>query len=479
MESEIRQGRYASPTLLVALLFFLAVMSTAVASLGTPLLPTIEKVEHVSLSASQWGLTITLLVGAVVTPVMGRLGDGSLRRVTTIGSVALMLAGCLLSALPIGFVAFLIGRALQGVGFGLVPLATAIARDDLPVERRRETIVVIGIMTAAGVGVGYPLVGLLAQYLGLYAPFWLAAALSAVALVGAVAVLPESPQRTSRVHVGAAVLVGLGLGGLILVLAEGQIWGWASAATLSSAVVSVALLAAWVAVELRVRHPLINLRLLKVRPVLAANVTAFLVALGFYPIMSLVVRFVETPERVGYGFGAPVLVAGLMLTPFSLASFAASKAAARFARRTSSEAVVAAGCVVLIASMVLFLLARGAYWEIILTMALDGFGVGCVYGVNPLQITGGVPSDETGSAISFYQVVRTVAYSIASAFSATVLTLYIPRGRLFPTATGYSAAAFVSSLVLVVALIASACFVAWPRWRRHAHRVPASVGQEG
>ena len=112
--------------------------------------------------------------------------------------------------------------------------------------------------------------------------------------------------------------------------------------------------------------------------------------------MSLVVRFVETPERVDYGFGAPVLVAGLMLMPFSLASFAASKAAARLARRTSSEAVVAAGCVVLIASMVLFLLARGAYWEIILTMALAGFGVGCVYAVNPLQITGGVPSDETG-----------------------------------------------------------------------------------
>ena len=207
--------------------------------------------------------------------------------------------------------------------------------------------------------------------------------------------------------------------------------------------------------------------------------TAFLVALGFYPIMSLVVRFVETPERVGYGFGASVVVAVLMLTPFSLASFAASKAAVRFARRTSSEAVVAAGCVVLIASMVLFLLARGAYWEIILTMALDGFGVGCVYAVNPLQIIGGVPSDETGSAISFYQVVRTVAYSIASAFSATLLTLYIPRGQFFPTSAGYGAAAFVSSLILVVALVASACFVAWPHLRRHAHRVPASVGQEG
>ncbi len=479
MGSEPRQARYGSPTLLVAVLVFLAVESTAVASLGTPLLPTIEKVEHVSLSASQWGLTITLLVGAVVTPVIGRLGDGSLRRITTIGSVAVMLAGCLLSALPIGFVVFLLGRALQGVGFGLVPLATAIARDDLPVERRRKTIVLIGIMTAAGIGVGYPLVGLLAQYLGLYAPFWFAAALSAVALVGAVAVLPESPQRTARVHFGASVLLGFGLIGLLLALAEGPSWGWASATTLSSAAVSAVLLAAWVAVELRARHPLINLRLLKVRPVLAANVTAFLVAIGFYPLQVLVVRFVQTPERVGYGFGAPVLVAGLMLTPLSLASFTASKVAARVARRTSSELVVAASCIVLIASAILFLFERSSYWQIVLTMALIGVGVGCIYAINPLQITDGVPPEETGSAMSFYQNVRTVAYSIASVLSATVLTLYIPRGRLFPASAGYSAAAFVSSLVLIVALIASACFVAWPRARRSTHRAPASVGQEG
>ena len=65
-------------------------------------------------------------------------------------------------------------------------------------------------------------------------------------------------------------------------------------------------------------------------------------------------------------------------------------------------------------------------------MALSGFGVGSVYAVNPLQITGGVPASETGSAISFYQLVRTVAYAIASALSATVLVLSTPAGGRFP-----------------------------------------------
>jgi predicted MFS family arabinose efflux permease len=450
--------RLSGPGPLAAVLVFLAVESTAVASLGTPLLPTIQQADHVTLAGSQWALTITLLAGSVTTPVLGRLGDGRLRRPATLATVAIMLAGCVLSALPAGFAVFLAGRALQGAGFGLVPLATAVARDGLPPERARPAIALIGVTTAAGIGIGYPFVGLLAQYLGLVAPFWFVAALSAVALAAATAVLPASPARPARVDLTGAALLGLGIAALLLVLAQGPTWGWASAAVLGCAAAAVCLLVAWVAVELRVHHPLIELRLLRRRPVLAANVTAFLIAVGFYPLAPLVVRYVQTPPVMGYGFGAPVIAAGLMLTPFSVASFAASKVARRLARRTSAEVVVAASCVVLIASMLVFLAARGSYWQIALAMAMDGFGVGCVYAVNPLQITDGVPAAETGSAISFYQVVRTAAYSVGSALSATVLVLYLPHGQVFPSEAGYSAAAWVCIAVLVAALAASALF---------------------
>ncbi len=82
------------PALVALVLVLLAVESTAVASLGTPLLPTIQASDHVSLAASQWALTIALLTGAVTTPVLGRLGDGRRRRAATIAAVAVMLAGC-------------------------------------------------------------------------------------------------------------------------------------------------------------------------------------------------------------------------------------------------------------------------------------------------------------------------------------------------------------------------------------------------
>jgi len=447
---------------LAAVLVFLAVESTAVASLGTPLLPAVEQAEHVSLASSQWALTITLLAGSVVTPVMGRLGDGRWRRRAIVSGVAVMLAGCVLSAVPAGFGVFLTGRALQGAGLGLVPLATAVARDGLPGERSRRAIAAIGITTAVGIGLGYPLVGLLAEYLGLYAPFWFVAGMSALALAAAVAVLPPSPGRPARIDLPGTLMLGVGIAGLLLVLASGPGWGWTSSATLGSAAASAALLAAWGAWELRARRPLIDLRLLRRRPVLAANVTAFGVAVGFYPLASLVVRYAATAPSAGYGFGASVLVAGAMLTPFSLASFAASRVAIRAARRTSAEFVVAASCVVLIASLVLFLVARDSYAGIVAAMAVDGFGVGCVFAVNPLQITGGVPAGQTGSAISFYQLVRTVGYSIASALSATVLAAYVPAGGRVPGDAGYSAAAAIATGVLVVTLIVSGVFALRP-----------------
>ncbi|MBO0703821.1 MAG: MFS transporter, partial [Candidatus Dormibacteraeota bacterium] len=328
----------------------------------------------------------------------------------------------------------------------------------LPAHRSGPAIALIGITTAAGVGLGYPLVGVLAQYLGLRAPFWFVAMVSALTLTAVAIALPASPPRPVRVDVPGAALLGVGIVALLLVLAEGPGWGWVSGPTLASAVGSAVVLGGWVAWELRAPHPLIDLRLLRRTPVLAANLTVFLVAVGFYPMLSLVVRFVQTPPAAGYGFGAPVVIAGLMLTPFSLASFAASRVAARTARRWSPEVVVAAACVVLLASVVLFLLARRTYWEIVVTMALSGFGVGCVYAVNPLQITGGVPASETGSAMSFNQLTRTVAYSMASALSATVLVLATPAGGREPANAGYSAAALVCVAVLTAALGAGVLF---------------------
>jgi MFS family permease len=453
MEATVASGRPLS-----ALLVVLAVVSTAVASLGAPLLPTVAAVDHVSLATSQWTLTISLLAGAVATPLLGRLGDGRRRRAVTMATVAAVLAGCLLSALPFGFAVLLAGRALQGAGLALVPLATATARDSLPAGRSRRTIVLVGITTAAGIGLGYPLAGLLAQYLGLGAAFAAGALLAAIGLAAAAALLPASPNRDASVDLRGAALLGLGVTGLLLAVAQGPVWGWRSVPILALGLAALAVLGTWAGHELHTSGPLVQLRLLGHHRVLAANLTGLLVALGFYPLMSLVVRYVQTPPATGYGLGASALVAGLMLTPFSLASFAAQKPATRLARRTSAEWVIAASCIILIAGQAIFLTSRAGYLPIVAAMTLTGFGVGCVFAVNPIQIVSGVPAGETGSAMSFYQLTRTTGYSLASALSASILVAYIPHGQAIPANAGYTAAALIGIAVLAAAFATSVAF---------------------
>jgi MFS family permease len=209
--SAVGHANRGSAQTLAAVLVLLAVVFTAVASLGAPLLATIVQVEHVSLASSQWALTITLLVGAVAAPLMGRLGDGHHRRAATLTGVATVTVGCVLSALPAEFAVLLAGRALQGVGLGLVPLATAFARDHLPAERSRHTIVILGTTTVAGIGAGYPVAGLFAQYLGLYSAFWFGAIVSALTLVASIVVLPASPARHRPIDIPGATVLGLGV----------------------------------------------------------------------------------------------------------------------------------------------------------------------------------------------------------------------------------------------------------------------------
>jgi MFS family permease len=214
-------------------LIFASMVVALISSLGAPLLPSISTHMHVALSAAQWSLTITLLVGTVSSPIMGRLGDGPHRREMIIAGLSTVTAGGVVAALASSLPVLVAGRGLQGIGLGLVPLAMAAARDHLPAERSRSTIALLSVIVAAGIGVGYPVSGLIADTLGLSAAFWFGAAVSGLALLGVVAVVPSSKDRAAaRLDVPGALLLTAGLTALLLAIADGQGWGWASPAIL-------------------------------------------------------------------------------------------------------------------------------------------------------------------------------------------------------------------------------------------------------
>lgn len=444
---------------LVPVLVFLGMVVAVVSSLGAPLIPTIALVDHVSLAEAQWSLTITLVVGAVATPALGRLGDGPRRREVILGSLAVVVAGCVLAALPLGFLALVLGRALQGAGLGLTPLAIAVARDALAPDRARSAIALLSITTVAGVGLGYPLTGFVAQSFGVSAGFWFGAGVAALALLAAAAVVPTSRHRLPRRFDGrGALLLGCALAGLLLALSEAAAWGWFSARLLVVTGVAVAVLLGWVRHERTAPSPLIELRLVAQRGVFTADLVALLTGLTMYLLVSLVTRFVQTPASAGYGFGSSIVVTGLVLLPFSLASLSASRLTPILGRRAPA-AVLPVGGLVLLLGALTFALVRHALWEVVVAMSVTGLGVGVIFAALPGLIVRAVPPEETGSAMSFNQVLRYVGYSAGSALSATVLAAHTPIGQRLPTGGGYELAGLVT--VLAAAAAAGAGLPHW------------------
>ncbi|WP_432847203.1 MFS transporter [Amycolatopsis sp. CA-161197] len=436
---------------LVPTLVFLGLVVAVISSLGAPLIPAVAVVHRVSLGDAQWSLTVTLVVGAMVTPVMGRLGDGPARRRVMLAGLGLVVVGCVLAALPFGFVALLVGRGLQGAGLGLTPLTIVVAREALVPARARPTMAVLSITTVAGVGLGYPVTGLITELGGLQAAYWFGAVVAAVALVAAIRVLPHAGNaQAKRLDVPGAILLGVGLGALLLWISKGEEWGWGSAASIGSVVVAVGGLVAWVWHEGRSGHPLVELRLLRLPGVLAADVAALLSGTGMYLLTSLMVQFVQTPPADG-GLGGSVVVAGLVLLPFSIGSLLASRIAAPVIRRGWGRVLIPGAALVGLVSVGAFGFVRHDYVVLTVVMAATGLAVGTVFAVLPGMITRGAPPHETGSAMSFNQVLRYVGYSTGSALSAAILVAHTPDGQHFPNAVGYTVAAFAGVAVWVLA----------------------------
>jgi predicted MFS family arabinose efflux permease len=439
----------------VPVLVYLGTVTSVVSSLGAPLVPTIARATHVSLGAAQWSLTISLLMGAVAAPTLGRLGDGRHRRPAVLGALAAVVLGCVLAAVPGPFPLLLLGRALMGVGLGLIPMTMAIARDALDGEHRVRVVGMLSITAVAGIGLGYPLTGFIAEQLSFRAGFWFGAVVTAAALVMAWSTVPSVADRPPvRLDWVGSVLLGTGVAGLLLAL--GQSESWSSAVVAGLVAGSVLLLAVWFRHELRTTNPLIELRLVKDRTVLTADLTALLAGIGMYALMSVIIRYAQTPRSAGYGFGDGIVVSGLLLLPLSVLSAASSRVAPLLADRLGQRAVLPIGCGIFVGAYLLFAIDRSSPWMVALVMAIAGLGIGCTFAALPGLVVGSVPAHETGSAMSFNQVLRYVGYSTGSALSATVLQGHTARGHVLPESSGYTTVAVLGILVLLVAGVVSA-----------------------
>jgi MFS family permease len=419
----------ARQRLLGPVLVFAAAVVSVISSLGAPLILRLVDRLHTSLGSAQWALTTPVLVAAIVSPVIGRLGDGRHRKTVLLVCLGGVVIGGGLAAVATTLPVLLAGRALQGLGLAILPLVMAVARDAFSRERAGRLIALLSVIGAAGVGLGYPLTGLIADHGGVAAAYWVGTAISALALVLAWWCIPSSRVDTAlgRLDVPGAIVIAAALLLVLIPLDKASEWGWGSTRVVVMLIVGVLLAALWVAYELRVSDPLVDLRLVRLRPVLTANATVLLLGMVMYIAMAVVTQLVQLG---GFGLGESVFVAGLTLLPMSILSASVSRTLPWVIHRIGSRPVIPLGSLVVALALVFFAVAHEQLWQIFVTMAILGIGLGYTFAAMPGLIVAAVPATKTSSAMGFYQVSRYIGFAVGSCLAITLLHAFGSGGAL-------------------------------------------------
>jgi MFS family permease len=352
-------------------------------------------------------------------------------------------------------------RLVQGIGAALMaPAALSELTTSFREGHDRNTALgawgaISGMAAAAGVCLG----GVLAAGPGWRWVFFVNPPICVLVAVGAMLILAGDPGMAEGERAfdsQGAVLVTGGMLLLVYSLVRAPVVGWGSGQTIATLSGSAVLLAAFVVNEMRSRHPLIPMALLRVKGLVAADLTQLIAFCGFFSMFFYATLYMQ--EVLSYS----PLKAGLAYLPITAGFAVAGGVASQLVTRVGSRAVVVTGCVVA---------AAGIYWVSrvplhgsYLTDILPGFvvmslGAGSVFVAVTAAANSGVPADKAGLAAgllnSSQQVGSALGLAVLSAVAITHTDSLLKSGRshLVAADDGYHLALLVGAVMMAAAAL--------------------------
>ncbi|MGW9182477.1 MFS transporter [Agromyces sp. NPDC055661] len=434
---------------------FLAVATsfTAVASLQSliiPVLSTIGAALGADAVGQTWMLTAWLISAAVATPLLGRAGDLVGRRrmyLLALGAVAI---GSLLSAFAPNLTVMLFARVLQGLGAAVFPLGFGLVRDAFPSARLAGAIGGLSAIMAVGSGLGTVIAGPVSAVIGWRGLFALPLVLAATGLaLGYFGLSRTTTRATGRINVLAAVLLSGWLVALLLPLSSGNQWGWGSPIVLTLFVVAAILASAWVAVELRSRNPLVDMKIMRLPAVWTTNVTALLTGAAMFGVWAYLPRLAETPTSSGYGLGVDASTAGLIMLPMLVTMASVGFVAGPLSRVLPFAAQLTLGAFLSALASLGIAFLHGNVWTLAAAAAVLGLGTGLVTSSTPNLIVRSVPADQVGIATGMNANIRTIGGAIGTTVFAAAIGATLGAAGL-PAESGYVAAFVIGAILAVI-----------------------------
>ncbi|PTR21610.1 MFS transporter [Rhodococcus sp. OK519] len=450
---ELGPGAGAARSVVLVLVVCGAVM-TLQQTMILPLLPALPSLLGTSSTTASWLVTATLVTGAVVTPLVGRLADSFGKKRLVMITLSVVVAGSLLGGVSASIPALIVARAMQGCGLALVPVAISIMRDVLPRDRVPGGAAAMGASLAVGSAAGLPIAGLVVLYLDWHGIFWVTAASGALLLMAVVRVIPDGPvsSRDSFDYLGAVVLAGA-LTSVLLVLTKGNQWGWGEPRTRLLLVVGCALAIVWVPVELRSRSPVVDLRLASRPAVLSVNTCSLLIGFALFSNTLVTIQQLQIPRVTGSGFGMGMVEAGLWMIPPTLVGVVMAPVAASAIRRFGARLTLLVAAVQISGSFGLRVFFSEELWQVLAGAGLVAVGLSLAQAAIPTLTIQAVPVAQTASANGVNALLRSVGTSSASATMAAVAAVSFVHadGGTYPSFGAFAAMFWISAGATLIA----------------------------
>jgi EmrB/QacA subfamily drug resistance transporter len=431
-------------------------MSALDGSVVNTLLPVLARAFDASVAGIEWVTTVYLLVISGLLLSVGRAGDLYGHKRLYVGGFVLFVAGSALCGLAWSARALIALRVIQALGAAmLMATAPAILTRSFPASQRGRALGAQGTFTYLGLTAGPSLGGWLASTVGWRAVFYINVPVGAIAILLAWRVIaPDHGARArERFDVVGAVLFTTGLVALLVALNQGHAWGWASTPLVVMVAVAVALLAAFVRVELHRPSPMLDLSLFRDRVFSGATVSALLNYACVFAVLFVL------PFLLIQGRGLDAAHAGLVLTAQPIVMAVVAPISGTLSDRIGSRAPAVTGMVILAVGLALlgFVVSRGSLAVIAAGLAVIGLGVGTFVSPNNNALMGAAPRHRQGIAAGVLATARNVGMVLGVGLAGAVFTTVVARSSPAADAlvAGVRASLFTAAGVAVLGTLAA------------------------
>jgi len=400
------------------------VVSSALTTIRLHLNASVEQLEW-TVNAYNLTLAVLLLPAAALGDRLGR------RRMFTVG-LGLFVAGSAACALAPDAGALIAARAVQGAGAALViPNALALVSAAFAAERRGAALGILQGITGLAVVAGPVIGGAVAQGIAWEWIFWLNVPIGLAAIPLALARIEESFGADTSLDIGGFALVTGGALGLVWGLVRGNSAGWGSPEVVVAVALGAALLAAFVAWELRARAPMLPMRLFRSRAFSSGNAAVFFLFASLFGAVFFLPQFLQT------GLGEGPLEAALRLGPWTATLFLVAPIAGALADRIGERPLLVGGLALQAAGMGWIALIAGpglAYGALIAPLVVAGIGASMAIPPAASSVLGAVAREEVGKAAGANSMLR----ELGGVFGIAILVAVFSGAGSYASAATFS-----------------------------------------